>query len=329
LRVVKYLPGLLACLALGLVAAWLDAHVTHGKVDAVTIALGLGLVIRAASPIPQALGPGVDLAAKRVLEVVTCALGAAIGLSEVARLGLVGAACVVIVVSVGLSLGYALGRRAGLSPTLAILVATGNAVCGNSAVLAMAPVVRAEKDDVASALAVTAVLGAVLVLLLPYWQGILGLSERQFGAVAGLTVYAVPQVLAATIPAGSLAVAVGTLVKLTRVALLGPIILIVGAWWRRSHAAGERARRGWFPWYVTGFLILAVLRSAHILPDQVSAWIGDGVRRVMPMTMAALGLQVDVRTLKAVGPRISFAVTGMLVALLAMSVLVIRVGVGS
>ncbi|HEY2823966.1 MAG TPA: putative sulfate exporter family transporter [Gemmatimonadales bacterium] len=326
----KYLPGIAACLVLGLLAAWLDTTVTHGRVDAVTIALGLGLLLRALLPLPAAITPGVDFTGKRVLEVVTCALGATIGLSEILRLGLVGGASVIIVVSVGLTLGYQLGRRAGLSPTLSVLVATGNAVCGNSAILAVAPVVRAEKQDVASALAVTAVLGALLVLLLPFWQGMLGLTERQFGAVAGLTVYAVPQVLAATMPSGSLAVAVGTLVKLTRVALLGPIILIVGAWWNRRHAGTEaKSNRKWFPWYVTGFLVLSILHSSHLLPDTVSTFTSDAVRRVMPMTMAALGLQVDVRTLRAVGPRISFAVTGMLIALLAMSVLVIRVGVGS
>jgi uncharacterized integral membrane protein (TIGR00698 family) len=326
---VKFLPGILACTALGLLAAWLDPALTHGRIDAVTLGLGLGILCRALLKLPSVLGPGVDFTGRRVLEVVTCALGAAIGLSEIARMGWTGALSVAAVVCLALTLGYALARSCGLSSTLAVLVATGNAICGNSAILAIAPVVRAEKDEIASALAVTAVLGAVLVLLLPFWQGVMGLDQRQFGAVAGLTVYAVPQVLAATMPSGTVATAVGTLVKLTRVALLGPVILVFGAIWSRSRASTEAAgatlRRGWFPWYVTGFLILAAARSSNLLPEAIGSVIGRTAHAVMPVTMAALGLQVDLKSLRAVGPRLSLVVAGMLVALLALSVAVIRV----
>ncbi len=104
-----------------------------------------------------------------------------------------------------------LGRAAGLPAKLAILVAVGNAVCGNSAIAAVAPVSRAKKGEVASASALTALLGVGVVLALPLLIPLAGLSHAQYGILAGLTVYAVPQVLAATSPVSALSGQLGTL----------------------------------------------------------------------------------------------------------------------
>src|SRR5690606_37559890 len=101
-----------------------------------------------------------------------------------------------------------------------VLVACGNSICGNSAIAAVAPVIGATSRDVAASIAFTAVLGIGMVLSLPLLVPLLDLSETQFGVLAGLTVYAVPQVLAATTPVGALSVQLGTLVKLVRVLML-------------------------------------------------------------------------------------------------------------
>ena len=102
------------------------------------------------------------------------------------------------------------------------LVACGNSICGNSAIAAVAPVIGADGEDIAASIAFTAVLGVVVVLALPLTVPLLHLSLLQYGVLAGLTVYAVPQVLAATAPIGAVAVQLGTLVKLVRVLMLGP-----------------------------------------------------------------------------------------------------------
>jgi uncharacterized membrane protein YadS len=141
------------------------------------------------------------------------------------------------VVFVAIGLSYGIGRLLGLSKRMAILVACGNSICGNSAIAATAPVIGADGDDVAASIAFTAVLGVVVVLGLPLLIPALGLSVHQFGILSGLTVYAVPQVLARTAPAGAAAIQIGTLVKLVRVLML---------WARhpRAIAAVEPAARG-------------------------------------------------------------------------------------
>jgi uncharacterized membrane protein YadS len=108
---------------------------------------------------------------------------------------------------------------------MSILIACGNSICGNSAIAAVAPVIGADGDDIAASISFTAVLGVVVVLTLPLLVPILQLSLTQYGVLAGLTVYAVPQVLAATLPIGALSNQVGTVIKLVRVLMLGPVVL--------------------------------------------------------------------------------------------------------
>src|SRR5262249_21357332 len=132
---------------------------------------------------------------------------------------------IVMIVVASLAITYTLGRAAGLPARISVLLAAGNSICGNSAIAAVAPVIGADADDVASAISFTAVLGVVVVLLLPLLVPVLHLSDARYGVIAGMTVYAVPQVLAATLPVSAAAGAMATLVKLTRVLLLGPLVV--------------------------------------------------------------------------------------------------------
>src|SRR5436853_7003212 len=96
---------------------------------------------------------------------------------------------------------------------MSVLVACGNSICGNSAIAAVAPIIGARGEDIASSIAFTAVLGVVVVLGLPLLVPVLDLSLTQYGTLAGLTVYAVPQVLAATLPIGELSKQGGQVVE--------------------------------------------------------------------------------------------------------------------
>jgi uncharacterized integral membrane protein (TIGR00698 family) len=175
---------------------------------------------------------------------------------------------IAVVVPMAIMASYGVGRWLGLPPRMATLVACGNSICGNSAIAAVSPVIGADGEDVSASIAFTAVLGVVVVLCLPLLAGVWHLSRLQYGVLAGLTVYAVPQVLAATAPLGPVAVQMGTLVKLVRVLMLGPVVLALALLARRWRdkpdgpqvAAGGRPRTGLLPlhkkvpWYIVGFL---------------------------------------------------------------------------
>jgi len=226
----------------------------------------------------------------------------------------------------------------GLSKRLAVLVACGNSICGNSAIAAVAPVIGADSDEVASSIAFTAVLGVIVVLILPLIGAILHMTDIAFGALAGLTVYAVPQVIAAAAPAGAKAVQIGTLVKLIRVLMLGPVCLtlsIVTAGWREKAEdspapASAAVRRKWpaphqlVPWFIIGFLVMVALRSANLIPAWALAPIGSMATVFTVIAMAALGLGVDIRTVSRAGGPVIVTVILSLLALGTVSYAVIR-----
>ncbi|MEE7491898.1 putative sulfate exporter family transporter [Methylobacterium oryzae] len=345
-------PGLLLCLGITVVAQGLQAgeeHLTgHPYVEALVLAILLGTAVRTAWVPGARFKAGIAFSAKQVLEVAVTLLGAAVSLGAIVASGSALLAGIVGAVALTILASCALCRALGLPVRMALLIACGNAICGNSAIAAVAPVIGADSRDVAAAIAFTAVLGVLMVLGLPLFVPLVGFSEHQYGVLAGLTVYAVPQVLAATVPVGPLATQVGTLVKLVRVLMLGPVVLALSLYASRlpaSRATGKAtpgsaqgsakgstkgsaaSRPGFFklvPWFILGFLALASLRSLGLIPD---AWIAPISRLAGFLTivsMAALGLGVDVRVLAQVGGRVTVAVTASLLVLLAIAILLIR-----
>ena len=226
--------------------------------------------------------------------------------------------CRIVVVAIAAS--FAIGRVLGLPYRMALLVACGNSICGNSAIAAVAPVIDADGDDVAAAIAFTAVLGVIVVLGLPLLGVALGMSGLGYGALAGLTVYAVPQVIAAAAPLGLRAVQIGTLVKLVRVLMLGPVCCRPVAGERPSAARGATPPlHKLVPWFIIGFLALVAARSADLIPHAALAPIAGAATLLTVISMAALGLSTDLRTVARAGGRVTAAVCLSLVVLIALS----------
>ena len=200
---------------------------------------------------------------------------------------------------------------------------------GDATIGSVAPVIRADKEHVASSIAFTAILGVVVVIGLPFLIRPLELSFYQYGVLAGLTVYAVPQVLAAAFPVSVLSGQVGTLVKLVRVLLLGPVVLFYALKHRNDDdaptgaAASFRLTR-FVPWFIVGFLFLAGLRSAGAIPTAAAGTMKDVSMWLTVAAMAALGLGVDLKAIVRVGRPVILTVSASLVVLVALSVALIH-----
>lgn len=324
----RLLPGValaagLALLAWGLQRAE-ERLVGHAVVEAIVLAILLGMAVRTARKPGPRWAPGIAFAAKQVLEAAIVLLGASIDLAVVARAGAPLLVGIVVTVVATIAAGTAIGRLLGLEPKHAVLVACGNAICGNSAIAAVAPAIGARQEHVASAIAFTAVLGVAMVLGLPALVPLLGLSYYQYGVLAGMTVYAVPQVLAASFPVSVLSGEVGTFVKLVRVLMLGPVVLYYSLRYR-----GEGARSAglgkYVPWFIVGFLVLAAARSTGLLPAAVAGPLREVSRAMTVVAMAALGLGVDVRALRGVGRPVVGTVVASLVVILVASLVVVKV----
>ncbi|MEP6619687.1 MAG: putative sulfate exporter family transporter [bacterium] len=333
-RTPALVPGVLLTAAVGIAASLIAAaearRFAHPVIEGLVLAILLGMIVRTLWSPPDAMHAGVAFSAKGVLELAVLLLGASVDLPLLMRAGPSLAIGIVLLVVIGIAASYGIGRAVGLPHKLAVLVACGNSICGNSAIAAVAPVIRAEKEHVASAIAFTAILGVGVVLGLPLLMHPLDLSNYQYGVLAGLTVYAVPQVLAAAFPVSVLSGQVGTLVKLVRVLMLGPVVLFFALKHRNDadappQLAGGMSFTRFVPWFIVGFLALAVLRSAGTIPPSwiaptrtLSGWLTVAA-------MAALGLGVDLKAVGRAGRPVVITVTASLAVLILLSVTLIRV----
>ena len=338
------IPGIILSIAVAAAATVLErveVMALGGRwLEALVLAIVVGTVVRTAGSPTKAWFAGINFSAKTLLEVAVLLLGASISVQTIMADGLSLLAGIAAVVLAAIVATYGIGRLFGLPRRMATLIACGNSICGNSAIAAVAPVIGADGEDVSAAIAFTAVLGVVVVLSLPLLIPLLHLSQTQYGALAGLTVYAVPQVLAATAPIGAISTQVGTMVKLVRVLMLGPVVVILTLLtrsWRDEpdevpphFTAGDRPVAGKLPlhklvpWYIIGFLALIALRSVGVVPHTALEPFAVATNVLTVISMAALGLGTDLRAVARAGGRVIAVVSLSLLLLGGISLGLIR-----
>ncbi|MEN3931147.1 YeiH family protein [Microvirga sp. W0021] len=333
-RLTDLIPGTLLCIAISGVAVLAQMAEEHwtGRpwIEALVIAILIGAVVRTLFQPGKAYLPGMSFCAKTVLEIAVALLGASISLQTLATAGLPLIISIALAVILAIIASYMIGRALKLPQRMAILVACGNSICGNSAIAAVAPVIKADSEDVASSIAFTAILGVIVVLCLPLLIPVLSYTESQYGVLAGLTVYAVPQVLAATMPVGIIATQIGTLVKLVRVLMLGPVVVTMSLLAPRFEGSSNDTRavslpfHKMVPWFIIGFLAMMILRSLGLIPEFFLHYSSYITVAFTIISMAALGLGVDLRTLSKVGGRVTTAVILSLGMLLIISIALIH-----
>jgi uncharacterized integral membrane protein (TIGR00698 family) len=324
-------PGLALTAAVALAAAGLQGLeqklLRHAWLEELALAIVLGALVRTFMTSNVSYRAGVAFSAKTLLEVAVVLLGASVSMATMLSLGWALPVCILGVVAAAIIGGALLGRAFGLPPRMALLVACGNSICGNSAIAAVAPVIGAKAEDVACAIAFTAVLSVTTVVGLPFLGHALQMSGLQFGVLSGLTVYAVPQVLAASAPMGATAVRIGMLVKIVRVLMLGPVCLVLSLAMRRlasrapaagasvDAAAAKAKPVPLVPWFIIGFVALVALRSLNLIPAFALPTVGQLANVLTVLSMAALGLSTDIRAVAKAGPAVATVVTCSLLGL--------------
>ena len=317
------MAGLLACVVLAAVARLAGSALQLGLDTA--LALVLGLAVGSISAVRERLLPGASLAARYALRLGITLLGARLTVGQLLATGLGSVVAIVVTVSVALLLGTWLARRFGLVPPLSALITVGMAICGNSAILALSPIIGARPRETAYAVSTITIFGLIGVLVLPVLGRLLEMSDPAFGTWAGLAVNDTAQVVATgyvySAPAGDVA----TVVKLTRNLAILPVLLGASWWAARSlhaattattvDAAPNRSTSGLamvaraVPWFVVGFVVFAALRSLGLLDVVLPT---GGTLADLCSTLAAVfilvalagvGLATDIRAMLDVGAR--------------------------
>jgi uncharacterized integral membrane protein (TIGR00698 family) len=310
-RVADFAPGLALALAISAISVGLS-EVERRLIGTIPIdtyvgAILLGTCLRTAWEPRRVFHAGIRFSSKTLLEVGVALLGASISVQMLDRMSTILVLGIAALVAVVVACSYLISRSLGLSSKLAIMVACGNSICGNSAIAAVAPIIDADPKDMSAAIAFTAIWGIPIVIALPLAAHWLGFRPAQYGTFAGLTVYSVPQVIAATMPLGAVAAQVGTLTKLVRIIMLAPVVFVVSLFFRPHE------RSDWHPllvppWFIIAFFALMLSRSAGLIPDEALAPVSAVSNALTLLAMAALGLSSDVKLLARSGGRVTLAI---------------------
>jgi len=286
-RTSAYLPGLYLVVAVAVVARYLHSLIPNASmaraVSEVFIAVALGLHIRNAIGYSARFEPGVKFALQRILRLGIILLGLRLSLQDVVATGSSSLLLIVACMALALTLAYLGGRLLKIPPRLATLLGVGTAICGNTAIVATAPMIEARDEDISMAVATITFFGTLAVLLYPVIGYFVGLTDHTFGLWVGTAVNDTSQVVAAGAAFSDKARDIATIVKLTRNTLMVPIMIVIGTVYARSQnrrGAGAATRYSFskvVPWFVLGFLALTLLRTLGV-------WLG-----VLPQNVANPG----------------------------------------
>ena len=235
-------PGLAAAIAVAIVARLLTGFLPS-IVAEVSVALLLGIVVASlAGPRVRPLTPGLAFSSQRILRLGIVLLGARLSLAEIARIGLPATGLIVVTMAASFAIVLVVARLVHVDDRLAVLIAVGSAVCGNTAIVATAPVIGARAREVAYAVATITLFGTLAVFLYPTIGRAVGLLPDVVGLWAGVAVHDTSQVIATGAAFGPEALDVATVVKLIRNALMAPLLFLIAAVWagRADSTGGVR-----------------------------------------------------------------------------------------
>lgn len=332
----KVLPGLVLCCVIAVLIVVVTERFPNAILDPLLIALLSGIAFKSIFPEVHWHNEGAKFSGKYILELSVMVLGASIFLPDIVGAGLWLFVLILVGVAGSMLIAFFVGHiMLKLSLKHAILIGVSNSICGNSAAAVMAPIIGASSVELSSVIAISGLLGAAQIILLPLLVPVFGLSDYHYGIVAGMAVYAVAQVYAASATVSATSASVATFVKLSRVVLLAPLVVVVQMLMTFSNDYSSAKLNGlnrsrvlknipihqYLPWFVLGFMILATLRSFEIIDETNGNIVREFSRYSFLVAMLAIGMGVDIRDVLKIGPKVILVIFSVLIFMITISML--------
>ncbi len=301
----KSWPGLLASFVLAIFAANIGDRISW--LGGAGFGILSGVIIASLFRLPPVLKPGLSAAGKQILQLAVILLGAGLDLAVVWKTGLETLALMLVTVSAVFLAAWLLGKVFGISGNNCDLIASGTAICGGSAIAAVAPVIGAKDEEISYSISVVFLFNLAAVIIFPFLGHFFGLSPELFGIWAGTAVNDTSSVLATSFAFNADSVPTATLVKMTRTVMIVPIALIF------SIIVAHRAKRRQdeedapfcfskvFPWFVLGFLLMSVWTTWGGLPADIAVFCKEAGKFLIVVALSGIGLNTDLRKILATG----------------------------
>lgn len=302
-RMKSLLPGLLLVTALGAVAAWMGR--LFPLVGGAVFGILLGIAIRARFTPGTRLAAGVRFASREVLQWSIVALGFGLPIAEVAKTGMSSLSITLTTISAAFLSAVLFGRLLKVPAKLCVLIGTGTAICGGSAIAAVTPVVKADAHETAFSLSTIFLFNVVAVLAFPLLGHLLGLSDRGFGLWAGTAINDTSSVVAAAYSWSNASGEYATIVKLTRAMLIIPVTLLIGVLFglkqRQANQPGLALVRQVTPWFIVWFVVASIL--GQFLPREICDTVHSVAPFMITLALTAIGLSTDLGKMRETGWR--------------------------
>lgn len=299
----NFFKGILLTLLIALVAKYIATFPFLSILGQLVIAIILGMTWRATFKIQDSWQVGISFSSKKLLRFGIILLGMRLNLADIYHAGANVFLIAVINLLFALIVVYGLTKIFKVDQKLGILTACGTAICGAAAVVAIAPQIKANEKETAVGAAIVALLGTIFTLIYTVLYSIIDLTPTAYGIFAGGTLHEIAHVIAAASAGGNEAIDIAVIVKLTRVALLVPVAIVIGIFYRRMDKSEEKKAFSLsiIPWFILGFLAMSAINSLGIIPANVSQALVDTAYILIAMAMAGLGLNVEMKTFKELG----------------------------
>ena len=305
---VKIIPGFGTACILAFIARYIESILPIHIIGASVIALLLGMLINNFYK-PACLSAGLKFTSKKVLKLAIILLGASLSVNVILSVGKMSLMVMVFTLLTCFGGGYFVGKALGLNWKLSNLISAGTGICGGSAIAAIAPVIDAEDKDIAYAMSATFLFDMAMIILFPIMGRWLGLSDMAYGLWAGTAVNDTSSVVAAGYAFSEGAGDFATMVKLTRTLSIIPTVLVftfINLRIKRKQSIDTNAGKKvnvmkLFPWFIVGFIGLAIINSLGFIPVNVSACAKDISKFLMVAALAAIGLGTSFKDVRKSG----------------------------
>ena len=300
--------GLCICFAVAAAAVWLERLIPGELLGASIIALFMGTIINSFFH-PAWIKPALKFTSKKILKGAIILLGASLSVGTILSVGKMTFFVMIFTFAMCFGGGYFVRKLFGLNWKLGNLISAGTGICGGSAVAAIAPVIDADDKDIAFAMSSTFLFDMVMVALYPLMGKALGMSDIAYGIWSGTSVNDTASVVAAGYAFSEAAGDFATMVKLTRTIAIIPTVLVF-AWIGIRMKKKELQQTGdgkkvnlmkIIPWFIGGFLLLAILNSVGCIPADLSGAMKSASKFLMVTALAAIGLGTSITDFRKAG----------------------------
>ncbi len=316
LNLLKLFPGIVLSFLIAFLACFLESLLPIHIIGAAVIAMFIGMLLNTFLKKVAVFTPGLKFTSKKILKFAIILLGLSLNIRTILTVGRISLAVMLFTLLTCFGGGYFIGKALGLNWKLSNLISAGTGICGGSAIAAISTTIDADDNDVAYAMSATFLFDMAMIILFPIMGRALGMGDEAFGIWAGTAVNDTSSVVATGYAFSEAAGDFATMVKLTRTLAIIPTVItfaLIQLRLKKKEAAAngvstENLKANFklskiFPWFILGFLAMAVVASIFTIPTQVVSGTKSISKFLMVCALAAIGLNTSFSDMKKAGAR--------------------------